>query len=169
MFLSWQVRNMNAASSSPLYRAALEEMAGGLGSSKKRARAGGGFVILQGHKVPKSELEEEPSVYQLARLWMLNSSTVCDDAEPSIDIFNLPAAPLSIYRPALLTEDEKSSKRTAVDALVGDDSVQTPTVEELREQLLSRGKAARSRDVAGLQAVEALSSDRMQRFKEKLG
>ena len=68
-FPFWQVRNMNAASSSPLYRAALEEMAGGLGSSKKRARPGAGFVILQGHKVPKSELED-PSVYQLARLWM---------------------------------------------------------------------------------------------------
>ena len=166
-----KVRNMNATSSSPLYRAALEEMAGGLGtSSRKRGRwQPQGFVSVHGRKMPRNEVDDA-TLYQLARLWMLDTATPCDDSEPTIDIFNLPPVSASKQRSTCLSEEKKLANRIAVEKMM-QEAGRDPSenIDALREELQNRSKASRRKLVSELLAIEAESAERLRRFEDKTG
>ncbi len=154
-----KVRSLRGtATASPLYHAVLEDMiGGGLGSGKKSARHGAprGHVLLHGRRVPKAELQGA-TLHKLARLWLLDSPTA-QEQDSSIDVFNMPPLPPREYAEPAAEPAGRPTKRAAVEQVLHGGGVRE-TAEQLRAQVVQRGRRSRAAHIAQLKAQEKQSA-----------
>ena len=172
-----KVRSLRGgAASSPLYHAVLEDMIGGLGSTKKGRNNSNnsnsnnnnnnnntntntkGFAIFYGRKVARSELAGA-SLYRLARLYMLDAPTHEQIPESSIDVFNLPPAPTIVSAaPARLGDPEKAR---AVESSLKNKRTRLESTDDLRQQKLENAKKSRTAELTRLEERERTYSARL--------
>lgn len=170
---------MGGATSSPLYRAALEEMAGGLGSGRRRPASSGPstpsrstvvrFALVEGRKVAKRVLEERPSLYGLAHRWMQDTPMASHTPEPPLDVFNLPSPPPPPPLPPALSSEMRSAKRAKVDELVASPASRKNgqvEAEVLRANLLEHAKQERRRTLEQMRQAEIQCGARLTHLEE---
>lgn len=157
---------------SPLYRAALEEMAGGLGTNNAK-RTRNNPILVKGRKVREREEEREnitkrkvprmglksKSLYHVLKLWSTDNGTPLIN-EPVIDVYNLPSLPKESVRDKDKDKDKDSGKRKRVEDVLNEEQ-QEESRETLLEDMVKRAKESKARDVKVLAERETLYHPRL--------
>lgn len=158
----------STATSSPLYRAALEEMAGGLGhGGKKHKVQEAGYVLIKARKVPKSDISSG-SLYRVMQSWVNDSGVALEEPEQQIDVFGLPKLPATFGSNHFAKEDATSKKRGAVEKLLSSSSSgKQQKKEDLLDELKKRAKREREETVEDMRKQESLCEERLAHLDRK--
>lgn len=164
---------------SPLYRAALEEMAGGLGqvhtcflslvlktnTIKGKRRPQNVSILLNRRKVPRKGLQNK-SLYHLLKLWSTDNGTPLI-SEPIIDVYNLPPVPVVDAVVAPVPSHTPKKKRAAVEALLKRKSSASSSSEELLQDVVKHAKQRKVEVLKELEDREQLYDTRLSSLEEK--